>query len=235
MNRTKNWMGAAVAIFGLAAGAGAADNAGLMLGNAGRAVETLQGGLGTGVNAEQMAARGFEGQQVLQGLDTSGGVGAVDASKSGKSGFARFQDRHAPQAGLKADVAVPTPVGYDCFGPNCDKGQYGGGGPGNWGYTGEKWGNIAGRIAGLVLSFVAMNAAIPLLLAGSVTGFAVGAAVIAGTWTGRPEGSSIIERLTSSPIGNGMGKIGGFVGKWTGKGLGAAATFVGNLFRRGGQ
>lgn len=224
MERTNRWLWSAAATALLAGNALAADNAGRMLGNAERAAGLSQSGLGAGVTPEETAARGFEGQQALLGFGAgAGGDGAVDAKgTAGPSGFARLQERHG--AGGAGDAYVPSPIGHR-WGPSGGGGRYGGDG----GDKGRRIGEIVGRVAGLALGVIAVMAAIPLAFSGSIVGVAIALAVVAGTWKGRPEGDSLIARIASSPLSNGLGKIGGFVGEWTGRGIDKLK----GLFRRG--
>lgn len=225
MERMKRWMGSAALVAAMAASAAAADKAGLMLKNAEHATGIFQTGLGSGVSAEDTAARGFEGQQALLGFGSGAGeTGGVDASGAkSTSGFAKFAQRR-PAAGLKADTAVPSPVGYDCRGPGCGS---------NGGDKGRTWGANIGRVAGFVLGFVALAAAVVSIFSGNVMGIALGAAAIAGSVNGRPQGDSFLERFASSPLSNGLARVGGFVGEWTGRGASKAAGFVKGLFHRG--
>ena len=235
----KAWMGSFALVAALAATSGAApgasgsgesfraDNAGRMLRNAETATGVFQAGLGSGASLEDTASRGFEGQQALLGFGKGAGeTSGVDASGArAKSDFSKFTDRHAP--GLKADGFVPTPAGFDCHGPGC--GSNGGDG----GDKGRKYGEIAGRVAGFVLGIVAISPAIGLILSGTIGGIALGAAALAGTWGGHPQGDSLIERIASSPLDNALAKVGGFVGEWTGRGISKATGFVKGLFNRG--
>ena len=227
MELMKRWTGSAVLLAALAATAGAADNAGRMLRNAESATGIFQAGLGSGASPEDTAARGFEGQQALLGFGSGAGeTGGVDASGAReRSGFARFTQRH--EAGLKVDYSVPSPAGWDCRGPGC------GNNDGDGGAKGRKWGEIAGRVAGFALGIIAMGPAIGLIMTGTLGGIALGAAAIAGTWGGHPQGDSLIERIASSPLDNALAKVGGFVGEWTGRGVSKATSFVKGLFHRG--
>ncbi|MBI4345909.1 MAG: hypothetical protein HY553_03575 [Elusimicrobia bacterium] len=224
MERTNRWLWSAAATALLAGNGLAADNAGRMLGNAERAAGLFQSGLGAGVTPEDTAARGFEGQQALLGFGAgAGGDGAVDATgRTAPSGFARFQERHA--AGRTGAGYVPSPIAGHRWDPSERGGSYGGDG----GDRGRRIGEIVGRVAGLALGVIAMMSAVPLAFSGNIVGVAIAAAVIAGTWQGRPQGESLIERIASSPLSNGLGKLGGFVGHWTDRGI----EKVKGLFRR---
>lgn len=208
-----------IAVAVLASTAQADPGAGRLLGNADRAQTAIQSGLGSGSSAEETAAKGFEGQQLLMGLGArDSGADAVDARYAG--GFERFDAAKGVSAGgLKAETLVPTPVGYSCIGPNCGNG----GGGGNWADKGRKWGERIGKWGGFGLGILASITAINFAFA-SVAGFAVFAAVTAGTF-GRP-GESALSRGASAALG--------FAGHWTGYGLGKAAGFVKGLFGRKG-
>ncbi|MBI5202925.1 MAG: hypothetical protein HY925_15135 [Elusimicrobia bacterium] len=233
MRLTRRWMEAAVLTAALTAPAFAADHAGRMLRNAESAAGIFQAGLASGASLEDTAARGFEGQQALLGFGSGESeAGGVDASGAkSKSGFAVFAERH--QGAVKISD-VPAPKGWDCHGPGC------GGNGGNGGEKGRRIGETTGRLAGLAMSFLGGGAAFGLVFNGILgiatggfsmallSGISLGAAAIAGTWGGRPEGDSLLARIASSPICNGMAKIGGFAGEWTGRG----ASFVAGLFRR---
>lgn len=213
------WKLAVIATF-VAGTAHANPGAGRLLGNADRAAQAVQSGLGDGASVEQTAAKGFEGQELLMGLGArESGADAVDARYASNFGKVGGGAVPATGVGLKAETLVPTPVGYTCIGPACGSG----GGGGNWGAKGERWGQTIGKWGGFALgiaaNIVAMNFAFS-----SIAGFAVFAAVMAGTF-GRPG---------QSRLSDGASSVLGFAGKWTGIGLQKAAGFVKGLFGRNG-